>query len=127
MVELLKLQMTPSATYPSEVTENKGETMDVTTHLRESTAVIKVSGKFDFSGHRAFREAAKLLLANAAVQEIDIDLSSTDYIDSAALGMLLLTQENADNVNKSVVLVRPTGSVKQVLDIANFHKLFAYK
>ena len=98
--------------------------MTVSRTTRDATETIRIEGRFDFSAHRAFRDAVKAAVANAAAREIDIDLSAADYIDSAALGMLLLTLENANAAGKRLALSRPTGAVKQVLDIANFQRLF---
>ena len=44
-------------------------------------------------------------------------------MDSSALGMLLLSRENAATERKTVILVRPAENVRQVLEVANFHKL----
>lgn len=47
-----------------------------------------------------------------------------DYLDSSALGMLLMLRDKLGGANKEVALVGVRGNVKQVLDIANFAKLF---
>ena len=101
--------------------------MDIKTSIQDKVATVRLQGRFDFSVHRSFREAFKSALDNAAVKEIQVDLGAVEYIDSSALGMLLLSRENAAAVGKTVALARAAGPVKQVLDIANFHKLFAFK
>ena len=50
-----------------------------------------------------------------------------DYLDSSALGMLLMLREKAQAANKTVVLSNCRGAARQVLDIANFGKLFSMK
>jgi anti-anti-sigma factor len=45
-------------------------------------------------------------------------------LDSSALGMLLMLRDKMSGVNKDVSLTGVQGNVKQVLDIANFGKLF---
>lgn len=91
------------------------------------TEVVRLEGRFDFSSHRVFRDAIKAALTNAAAQEIQIDLAAVEYMDSSALGMLLLSQENAKAVGKAVALVGAAGAVKQVLEIANFQRLFVIR
>jgi anti-anti-sigma factor len=98
--------------------------MTVSRTARDATEIIRIEGRFDFSAHRDFRDAVKASMENAKVTDIEIDLSAATYIDSAALGMLLLSLENAKAAGKRLVLARPTGAVKQVLDIANFQRLF---
>ncbi len=87
-------------------------------------ATLKLGGRFDFHSHRDFRSAYEQHLVKAGVREIIIDFGDVDYLDSSALGMLLLLREKCDAAGRSVVLSGLKGTVKQVLDIANFGKLF---
>lgn len=90
-------------------------------------ATLKLGGRFDFHSHRDFRAAYEKILETGAVREIIINFGEVDYLDSSALGMLLLLREKADGTGKSVVLAGLHGTVKQVLDIANFGKLFSIR
>ena len=60
-----------------------------------------------------------------AVQTIEVDISQVDYLDSGALGMLVLLNESARNGNKSVSLISLPGPVADVLKVANVDKLFS--
>lgn len=84
-----------------------------------SKAVIKLNGRFDFNTHRDFRAAYEPLLADAEVRSVGVDFSSVDYLDSSALGMLLMLRDKMGGANKEVALSSVRGNVKQVLDIAN--------
>ncbi len=101
--------------------------MTISRTTRDTTEVIRIEGRFDFATHREFREALKTALADERTKEVVIDLAATQYIDSSALGMLLLSLENAKAAGKSLALDRPAGAVKQVLDIANFQRLFSIR
>ena len=93
--------------------------------LNESgKAVIKLTGRFDFNTHREFRAAYEPLIGDASVRNVTIDFSDVDYLDSSALGMLLMLRDKLGGANKEVALTGVRGNVKQVLDIANFGKLF---
>ncbi|MEC9085422.1 MAG: STAS domain-containing protein, partial [Pseudomonadota bacterium] len=52
------------------------------------TLTICVEGRFDFSTHQSFRDAYEH--SEPTVSHYVIDLSDTTYLDSSALGMLLL-------------------------------------
>ena len=95
------------------------------TRITNGRAVVRLHGRFDFSAHRELRDSCGTLLQAAEVQELDLDLGGVDYIDSSALGMLLLLKERADAVRKRVALRNCNGVVRQVLDIANFGKIFS--
>lgn len=87
-------------------------------------AVIKLAGRFDFNTHREFRAAYEPLIADTAIRSVTVDFSGVDYLDSSALGMLLMLRDKLGGANKEVTLTGVRGNVKQVLDIANFGKLF---
>jgi anti-anti-sigma factor len=61
---------------------------------------------------------------NAEVRTLVVDLTGVDYLDSSALGMLLMVRDKASSANKAILLANAQSGVKQVLDIANFSKLF---
>lgn len=98
--------------------------MQATVTKEAPSATIKLNGRFDFNTHRDFRAAYEPLIADSAVKVITVDFASVDYLDSSALGMLLMLRDKMGGVNKDVTLVGVQGNVKQVLDIANFGKLF---
>jgi anti-anti-sigma factor len=89
----------------------------------DGRAIIQLQGRFDFNAHREFREVVDSALGSAE-REIQVDLGGVDYLDSSALGMLLMLRDKAKAASREVSLARCTGAVKQVLDIANFGKLF---
>ncbi len=83
---------------------------------------IKVDGRFDFSLHTEFQRAyAKVDPARA---HYCIDLSRAEYIDSAALGMLLLLREKAGGERAHITISGCQGGVRQILEVSRFHQLF---
>jgi len=102
-------------------------TVQIKTLVESNNAKIAMTGRFDFNSHRQFREAYQQVLENPAVKEIEIDLGAVDYLDSSALGMLLLLREKTAAAHKSMALTNCRGVVQQVLDVANFNKLFTIR
>jgi anti-anti-sigma factor len=92
-----------------------------------ASATLALEGRFDFNSHRDFRGAYDGLLGDPGVREIVVDFAKVDYLDSSALGMLLLLREKSESGGKSIVLTGLQGTVKQVLEIANFQRLFTIK
>ena len=93
--------------------------MNINVTISGSTAVLNMNGRFDFSAHRDFKNAYTSLMQQAGVNNLEVDLSNVEYVDSSALGMLLMLRERAQAVNKSVVLSKPSHAVAQILDIAS--------
>ncbi|NEV61333.1 STAS domain-containing protein [Thiorhodococcus minor] len=88
----------------------------------KSQVIISVDGRFDFSQHKAFREAYKD--ASGKSTKFVVDLSDASYLDSSALGMLLLLREFVGADPKRVRITGANEDVARVLKIANFDKLF---
>jgi HptB-dependent secretion and biofilm anti anti-sigma factor len=92
--------------------------------INDETAVVTLSGRFDFGANREFHESCAACLDAKQIREIVVNLGGVDYLDSSALGMLLLFKERADAAAKRVLLSDCHGTVRQVLGIANFDKIF---
>lgn len=86
-----------------------------------ATLTITPGGRFDFKIHRAFRNAyAEAISARHYV----INLGQTDYLDSSALGMLLLLREHAGGDQSDIRILNCKPDVQQIFKVANFQKLF---
>lgn len=68
-----------------------------------------------------------MLFEQAGVQQIEIEMNQLDYLDSSALGMLMLLNERAKAANKTIILANPSTVAKMVLDMANFNRLFTIR
>lgn len=99
-------------------------TLQINTTMAGDKAIIRLAGRFDFNEHRAVKQAYEPLLLESGVRTLEIDLGAVEYLDSSALGMLMLLRERAQAAGKNVVLSHPGDTVAQILDIANFGKLF---
>ena len=83
---------------------------------------IAVQGRFDFSAHKDFRESYEAL--PLPPEKYAIDMSDAVYIDSSALGMLLLLRDHAGGDQAEVEIVNCSADVKKILTISNFDQLF---
>lgn len=98
--------------------------MPVEVHLNTSNKElqVKVSGRFDFSMHQDFRKLSEQASNN--VNSITIDLGRTEYVDSSALGMLLVLRDKVGEKQSAIKIINARPDVKKILQIANFDKLF---
>jgi len=95
-------------------------TIEVSTN--SETATIKIIGRFDFSSQRDFRNAYQN--QEQIITEYIVDLSQTEYIDSSALGMLLLLKEHVELKNGHCKLFQPAPEIRKILTMSNFDQLF---
>ena len=85
------------------------------------TIQITITGTFDFSLHRDFRDAYRNTQAGV---KFSVNLHGAEYMDSAALGMLLLLREHAEQHQGSVSIQSPAPEIKRILLVAKFDQLF---
>lgn len=98
-----------------------------TVEIESEVGRVILTGQFDFSSHREFRQVCETLIANPVVKELLIDFQNVVYLDSSALGMLLLLKEKINAANKTLALVNCRDAVRQVLEIACFGKIFTIR
>lgn len=100
--------------------------LNVTVNKNHGSLEFLLSGRFDFHSNQVFRTAYERGLKEAeSGGGIVVDLSGVDYMDSSALGMLLLFKERADEENRVITLTNCQETVREVLEIVNFGKLFS--
>ena len=87
---------------------------------QELTIIIK--GRFDFSTHQEFRSAYEPKEKQAT--RYKVDLKDTHYLDSSALGMLLLLRDHAGGDDAYIRVINASSDVRKILAISNFDKLF---
>lgn len=98
--------------------------MSITTNLDQGSSklTISVEGRFDFSAHKEFRDSYEQLDAQPSTYAVD--MGAANYIDSSALGMLLLLRDHAGGEQSKVEIVNCSSDVKKILTISNFDQLF---
>ncbi|MBA6349848.1 STAS domain-containing protein [Colwellia sp. BRX8-9] len=82
---------------------------------------ISVLERFDFAQHQCFRKAYSQYSQNGT--KFIVDLSKTEYIDSSALGMILLLKDYAEHIDGTLTITKPSKAVSKILEIAQFHRL----
>ena len=99
--------------------------MSITTDLSADgrSMTINVNGRFDFSTHQDFRAAYEQGPGPEA--RYVLDLGQTEYMDSSALGMLLMLREHAGGPSANVRIANCAEPIRNVLTIANFQQLFS--
>lgn len=83
---------------------------------------ILIEGRFDFGAHQEFRNAYERI--NFTPKRYVVDLQGTTYIDSSALGMLLLLRDHAGGESAQIRLIHCSPDVRKILSISNFEQLF---
>lgn len=99
-------------------------TISATRTDQETT--ISIKGRFNFEMYSQFRATYNDDIKDKSlIRRFIIDLAGTEYIDSSALGLLLMLRGETDDNGKTMVeIVNAQPEVLMVLKVANFHRLF---
>lgn len=87
-----------------------------------SELIIFIEGRFDFSSHQSFCASYEALAPKP--ERYIIDMSATTYLDSSALGMLLLLRDHAGGDHSKISIIHCNEDVRKILTISNFEQLF---
>jgi len=95
--------------------------MTITSSTDGDKQIINIQGRFDFSLQSDFRKAYEKSVPSS---HFILDFSGAEYLDSSALGMLLLLRDYAGGDNANINLTHCRNEIKNILEISNFQKLF---
>ena len=95
--------------------------ISITGNDANETVTITIVGSFDFSLFNEFRSAYMDL--PTSYKTYVVDMSMVEYIDSAALGMLL-SMRNAIQEDCNIQLTGANSFIKNILMISRFDKRF---
>lgn len=95
--------------------------MNVSSRIASKQLIISINGRFDFSIYPEFRKTYRDIRPQS-IEKIEVDMLHVNYLDSAALGMLLLLGEHFSD--KKIQISHANEMIRQVLDIANFSRKF---
>ena len=95
--------------------------MNVTQEKSEKAVVVHLAGRFDFGARKTFKDS----LDEAIKEELPIvlDFGQVSFVDSSALGLLVIAHQTLKSRKIPFCLVNPQTYVRQVLDLANVAKM----
>jgi len=88
----------------------------------DETLVINIIGRFDFSSHNDFRKAYEQ--RDPLPDNILINMKQATYVDSSALGMLLILRDFAGGETANIEIASCNDDVRNIFEMANFDDLF---
>lgn len=95
--------------------------INILTSEEQRSITIQIEERFDFSLHQSFRES--YIQSENKPAKFILDLSKTTYMDSSALGMILLLKDYAESISAEILIYKPSDTVSKILQIAQFHRL----
>lgn len=97
--------------------------MDFTIIPLDHNTTVKLNGQFTFTDAHKFRNIIELV-TEQKVPSLILDFSGVSFIDSAAMGMLLLLRDECNSRKIPVSIHSTHGQVEKIFVISKFDQLF---
>jgi anti-anti-sigma factor len=99
--------------------------MEIKISLTERYVIMEMIGQFwEHKDFVSYEDTVAQFVKSGRTMLV-ADFSRISFISSQALGRLVRTYSKTKEDGKSFVLLNPTGSVKETLDIAGFNEFLA--
>ena len=90
-----------------------------------STRTVTLAGELDLLGADELRQLLIAQLDGPGATTVVADLAGVTFLDSAALGALVLAYRHADDFDRRFTVVAPARSVRHVLEIGGVYEILA--
>jgi HptB-dependent secretion and biofilm anti anti-sigma factor len=90
------------------------------------TLSIEVDGRFDASSLDEFRKCYEAV-SDDSHMSYNVDLKNAVYLDSSALGMLLVLRDYAGGETAKITISNCSPEVKKIFSISSFEQLFTIR
>lgn len=97
--------------------------MEFTQNPTPDGVVIFLRGSFTFKDHHGFRAVLDALAATAGSRKM-LDLREVDFLDSAALGMLMIAEDEARRTHGTLILRNPSVQIARLFELSAMDTLF---
>ncbi|MBI4000876.1 MAG: STAS domain-containing protein [Nitrospira defluvii] len=95
--------------------------MTITEEIHNNTATLTLEGSFTYTQRKLFQDTLKNL-ASQNVEHVIVDLAQVPFLDSAALGLLMITHRQLVADKRKLSLAHPQATIRQIIELANLHK-----
>ena len=89
-----------------------------------STVTLTIDGMFDLSIQQDFRKAYE---EEDKSKHYVLDMRTTEYMDSAAFGMLLVFRDYLGGDKASVVIKNASDDIRRSFEILQFDRMFSFE
>lgn len=96
--------------------------MDIERSVVQGALVVRLDGRFEFGTRHDYKRLIGQIV-HEGHHRLVLDLGGITFLDSSALGLLLLTDQTFKLKKGVFCLVNPTGYVRQVIELANLPRV----
>ncbi len=92
--------------------------MNVTAQQQQDTLILNLAGKFTFESRKSLQTALTQSVT-PDIRKVSLNFSQVPFINSAGLGLLMLTSQDLEKDNIRLALAVPDGHAMNVLQLTN--------
>jgi HptB-dependent secretion and biofilm anti anti-sigma factor len=92
--------------------------------LTNTVVSIKLPTRFVFGYHKEFNDQKNSIFLNSNIKQLELDFSQVIYMDSAALGMLVILAKKAKTHSVTVTIKKPSCTIEDMLYLASMDELY---
>lgn len=101
----------------------KGNGMDYGFDAGGDCLTVVLDGRMTHADYKGFREILARVNQDKP-SKVKFDLSKVSFVDSSALGMLLIVRDAAVEAQRDVILKGASGQVETLINVGKLHKYF---
>ena len=96
--------------------------MQISEQQENGAVILVLEGRFDFGARKHFKDTIERIQQEGC-SHIILNMESISFVDSSALGLLVIAHQNLKVKQAQLTIVNPQPYVRQVLDLANVPKM----
>jgi anti-sigma B factor antagonist len=89
--------------------------------LKLTPAGISAAGEIDVSTVVALSDALNSIISNGSVDDVVLEMSAVDFIDSSGLRVLIDAHSNSSGHGRLLVISEPSSVVRRLLEVSGLH------
>ena len=97
--------------------------MEIISAVKDGVLYIKLLGDIDHHSAKTVRDSVDSLIRKNNPAELELDLSSVEFMDSSGLGLVLGRYKKQADTGGKMKIVNPTRRVMQILQLAGVEKI----
>lgn len=96
--------------------------MDIAQEISQQSATFVLKGAFTFSDHEDIKGVLDAF--QPPIEQVTLDFRAVNFVDSAALGMLLLVKDEAEKHSIKLSILGAQEQPMQMFQLSRFNELF---
>ena len=97
--------------------------MEIISNVKDGILYVKLSGDIDHHSAKVIRNSVDNLIRINNPAELELDLSSIEFMDSSGLGLVLGRYKKQTDIGGKMKILNPTKRILQILQLAGVDKI----